>query len=171
MKILIFLHGTTIMHAGALGCIREERVKQVLKRESSVNDFISYVPVGNAVKKLQIWNKQGGEICYLSSHKKIEDINNDKFVLHKHNFTEGQIFFRQGSEEYKDIAEKVLPDILIEDDCESIGGTKEMTISNISPKIKAKIKSIIVKEFEGVDHLPDNLSDLQNYFPNNKDSI
>ncbi len=81
------------------------------------------------------------------------------------------MFFRQGGEEYKDITEKVLPDILIEDDCESIGGVKEMTISDISQNLKAKIKFILIKEFQGIDHIPDDLSDLQNYNPNNDDSI
>ncbi|MHA2246522.1 MAG: hypothetical protein ACXADY_16390 [Candidatus Hodarchaeales archaeon] len=39
-------------------------------------------------------------------------------MLNKHHFPEGEIFFRQEGEEYKEIAEKVLPDILIEDDYE-----------------------------------------------------
>lgn len=69
----------------------------------------------------------------------------------------------QKSEEYKDIAERIIPDILIEDDCESIGGAKEMTITNVIPKIKKKIKSIVVKEFAGIDDLPDDLSKLKKY--------
>ncbi|OGE71166.1 hypothetical protein A2617_01400 [Candidatus Daviesbacteria bacterium RIFOXYD1_FULL_41_10] len=56
--------------------------------------------------------------------------------------------------------ENVLPDILIEDDCESIGGEIEMCYPNIKPEIKEKIKHIIVKEFQGIDHLPDNLDEL-----------
>jgi len=53
-----------------------------------------------------------------------------------------------------------MPDILIEDDCESIGGKNEMTITHINPKLKTKIKSITIKEFEGIDHLPDKISEL-----------
>ena len=42
MKILlIFLHGTTIMHRNAAGKTREERVKQSLGREESVLDYVS----------------------------------------------------------------------------------------------------------------------------------
>ena len=52
MKILVFLHGTTIMHKNAVGHTREEIVKQVKDKEKSVHDYKSYVPVGNAVKKL-----------------------------------------------------------------------------------------------------------------------
>jgi len=50
---------------------------------------------------------------------------------------------------------------LIEDDCESIGGMEEMTIINIKPDLKKKIKSVVVKEFEGIDHLPDDLKNLR----------
>jgi len=56
-----------------------------------------------------------------------------------------------------------VPDILIEDDCESIGGKKEMTITFIKPKIKQKIRSVIIKEFSGINDLPDNLHELLKY--------
>lgn len=160
MRILVFLHGTLIMHKNAKGKTREERVKQVLKREKSVQDFVSYIPVGNSVEKLNSWEKQGAEIIYLSSHEKAGDLEKDKLVLKKYNFPEGQILYRQSEESYKDIAEKIIPDILIEDDCESIGGKKEMTITFINPDIKRRIKSIVVKEFSGIDDLPDKLDDL-----------
>ena len=49
---------------------------------------------------------------------------------------------------------------LIEDDCESIGGEKEMTITFVKPEIKQKIKSIVVKEFSRIDDLPNEVSNL-----------
>ena len=49
---------------------------------------------------------------------------------------------------------------MIEDDCESIGGEKEMTITFVKSEIKQKIKSIIIKEFNGIDHLPDNVEEI-----------
>ena len=55
------------------------------------------------------------------------------------------------------MAERETPDILIEDDCESIGGEKEMTYPHIREDLKSKIKSLVVKEFGGIDHLPDNI--------------
>jgi hypothetical protein len=70
-------------------------------------------------------------------------------------------FFRKQGEEYKDVTERVLPDVLIEDDCESIGGDIEMTYSYIRPEIKKKIKSVVVKEFAGIDHLPDTIAELK----------
>ena len=160
MKILVFLHGTLIMHKNGEGKTREERVRQVLDKDLSVFDYISYVPVGNAVKKLKFWQTQGAEILYLSSHETAEDVEKDKSVLEKYEFPRGQIFYRQNGESYKDIAEKITPDILIEDDCESIGGTKEMTITFVRPEIKKMIKSVVVKEFSGIDHLPDSIKDL-----------
>jgi len=160
MKILIFLHGTTIMPKSGIGKSREERVKQSKEREASVLDYINYVPVGESVKKLKEWKKQGAEIIYLSSHENEEDVNKDKLVLKKYGFPSGKIVYRKNGESYSDIAERISPDILIEDDCESIGGEPEMTITNVKSLIKKKIKSIVIKEFSGIDNLPDKLSDL-----------
>lgn len=162
MKILVFLHGTLIMHKNAEGKTREEIVRQVLNNEPSVRDFISYIPVGNAAEKLKNWQKQGAEILYLSSHKNKDDVEKDKLVLEKYNFPEGPVFWRQNGESYKDIAEKIIPDVLIEDDCESIGGEKEMTITFVKPDIKKKIKSVVIQEFGGIDDLPDDLKFFKN---------
>lgn len=46
------------------------------------------------------------------------------------------------------------------DDCESIGGEPEMTYPHIRADLKPKIKSIVVKEFQGIDHLPDSIEEL-----------
>lgn len=163
MKIMVFLHGTVIMHKSALGRSREERVKQVIDRENSVLDFTSYIPVDNAVAKLSSWHEQGAEISYLSSHKKIEDIQKDKSVLRKYNFPNGEILFRKSGEDYKDIVERIIPNLMVEDDCESIGGEKEMVYPHLKPEVRLRTKSIVVKEFGGLDHLPDEMSDLINY--------
>jgi hypothetical protein len=160
MKIMVFLHGTAIMHKNALGRTRIERVKQVFDGDESLYDFAAYVPVGDAVQKLRTWIQQGTEIVYLSSHRNVEEVEQDRVVLRNYGFPDGQIFFRQGDESYKDVAERVLPDILIEDDCESIGGEAEMTYPHIRPDLRAKIKSVVVKEFGGIDHLPDDISGL-----------
>lgn len=148
------------MHKSAERKSREERVQQVRNKDSSVLDYTSYIPVSNATEKLKSWEKQGAEILYLSSHETPDDVEKDKSVLEKYDFPKGQIFYRQNGESYKDIAERIIPDILIEDDCESIGGEKEMTITFVKPEIKKKIKSIVVKEFSGIDNLPDKIDDL-----------
>lgn len=160
MKILVFLQGTVIMH----------------KNDDSVENCKSYLPIGNAVEKLHNWKKQGAEICYLSALTQSknargdervsgkEDIKADEIVLKKHGFPVGKIYRRKSGEEYKDVVARIkrLPDILIEDDCESIG-RNEMTYPSLVPELKAKIKSIVVKECGGIDHLPDKISALLNF--------
>ncbi|TSC98211.1 MAG: Uncharacterized protein Greene101447_174 [Parcubacteria group bacterium Greene1014_47] len=159
------------MHKNAVGKTREEIIEQVKAQGESVRDFSSYVPIGNAVDKLKKWTKQGAEIFYLSAlteDKKArgdeiigkEGIKVDQEILNRYGFPKGEIYHRQKGESYAQIAEKIVPDILIEDDCESIGGEKAMTITFVRPEIKKMIKSVVVKEFSGVDHLPDNIKDL-----------
>jgi len=172
MKILIFLQGTLIMHKSAVGKTREEIIEQVKAQGESVRDFSSYVPIGNAVVKLKRWVEQGAEIVYLSAlteDKKArgdeiigkEGLKFDQEILDRYGFPKGEIYHRQKGESYADIAEKIVPDILIEDDCESIGGEKEMTITFIKLEIKRRIKSIAIKEFGGIDHLSDDLENLR----------
>lgn len=161
IKIAVFLHGTTIMHKNASGLKREEIIKQVLVRDKSVQEFESYIPVGNAPKKLFRWKTQGARISYLSSHNNTKDVKKDKIVLKKYGFPRGKVFYWKNEERNNDIVEKIMPDILIEDDCESIGGKKEMIVTDLKPEIKKKIKSTVTKEFEGIDHLPDNIQELK----------
>ena len=52
-----------------------------------------------------------------------------------------------------------MPDILIEDDCESIGAD-EITYPHIREDLKTKIKSVVVREFQGINHLPDSIEEL-----------
>ena len=160
MMIMVFLHGTVLMHPSGMGRTRAERVRQVQDGDESLYNFAAYMPVGKAVQKLQTWSSQGAEIVYLSSHTHFEDVERDVAVLRRHGFPEGPVFFRQGDEDYGVVVERVLPDILIEDDCESIGGVAEMTYPQIEPDIKVRIKSIVVKEFGGIDQLPDDILGL-----------
>ena len=64
-----------------------------------------------------------------------------------------KILCREKEEQYNDLVESILPDILIEDDCKSIGGEKEWCITNVKEEIKKNIKSIIVEEFRGIDNI------------------
>ena len=164
MKIMAFLQGTATMHRNAIGLSREERVQQVLDgKDESLRDYASYVPVGDAVRKMLAWQSQGAEIVYLSSHRIAEDVEKDRFVLKKYGFPLGQVFFRQSGQTYAAVTEQVMPDVLIEDDCQSIGGEFEMTYPHIRKELKARIKSIVIKEFGGIDHLPDDIRDLSRF--------
>jgi len=187
MTILVFTEGTVLMHALAKDVSRKERVKQSqaegIQREErniafelnspltkappgSVYDLESYIPVGNAVEKLNQWKQQGATIIYLSSRRVKNEVEAIKKVLQKYNFPDCQNFyFRKPEEDYRDIAERLIPDIIVEDDCESIGGKPEMVYPNMKADLKKRIKSIVVKEFEGLIFLPKRLDELQDYIP------
>jgi hypothetical protein len=160
VKILVFTEGTIIMHRGGVGHSREEVVRQVEEGEKTIHDWISYVPVGDAVTKLETWKNQGAEILYLTSRTAADEVASIKSILRKYKFPGRLLSCREG-EQYNDVAERVIPDIFVEDDCESIGGAGEMTISHVDPEIRKRIKSISVKEFGGIDHLPDDIAALK----------
>lgn len=102
MRLLVFLHGTALMHPGAVGRTRQERVAQVrAAQEPTLHDYDAYVPVGNVVAKLRHWQHQGAQIAY----------------------------------------------------------------PQIRPDRRSRIKSIVVPEFGGIDHLPDSLQDLLAFNP------
>ena len=168
------------MHRNAKGISRDEAVKQsklagiqrMVRKLSfytksqrtaepgSPYDYSSYIPVGHAVEKLIRWKTQGAIILYLTSRRIKEEIEAIKTILEEYNFPDSNnLYFRRQGEDYKEVAERLLPDIIVEDDCESIGGKEEMTYSHIRQDLKVKIKSVVVKEFEGIDHLPDKISD------------
>ncbi|MGH3080359.1 MAG: hypothetical protein ACRDNH_04395 [Gaiellaceae bacterium] len=166
MRLLIFLHGTAIMHPGAVGRRREERVAQVRTRaDTALHDYAAYVPVDGVVAKLQRWREQDAQIDYLSSHRNPADVAKDAFVLEKHGFPPGRVLAREPGESYGDVAGREMPDVLIEDDCESINGAGEITYPQIRRDLRARIKSIIVPEFGGIDHLPDSLDALRTFEP------
>lgn len=169
------------MHGNAKGVSRDEVVRQskqagIQQEERTLSygmkslkkaepgspyDFASYIPVGHAVEKLINWKRQGAVILYLTSRRIKIEIEAIRTVLKKYNFPDANnLYFRQQGEDYKDVAERLMPDIIVEDDCESIGGEIEMTYPHIRENLKKKIKSIVVKEFGGINHLSDNLSDL-----------
>lgn len=152
------------MHKAGIGKTPEERIKQVKEGEPSVSQHESYVPVGKANEKIKSWQDQGAKIVYLSSHRDEEDVRKDIQVLKNYNFPDAPVLYRQGKETYADVAERVMPNILIEDDCESIGGKAEMTYPHIELKKRRLIKSVVVKEFSGIDNLPDNLKELSESF-------
>jgi hypothetical protein len=163
MRIMVFLQGTTVMHKGAIGVSREERIRQVvLGADISLRDFESYVPIEGAVEKLENWKNQGAEILYLSSQRRPDDVEKDRHVLVGYGFPTGRILYRcRECESYASIAEEVSPDLIVEDDCASIGGEPEMTYPNMTENAKRRVKSIVVKEFGGIDHLPDDLRALK----------
>ena len=166
MRLLVFLQGTTIMHPGAAGRSREERVAQArIGADPALHDYAAYIPVDGVVAKLQGWQEAGAQIDYLTSHRSKDDVAKDAFVLQKHGFPAGRVLSRGPGESYGDVAGRELPDVLIEDDCESLDGAGELTYPQIRPDLRARIKSITVPEFGGLDHLPDSLDALLTFEP------
>jgi hypothetical protein len=155
MRLLVLLHGTVLMHAGAVGVTRAERVAQVRAKHPTVREYGAYVPVGDTVAKLRRWQDAGAVADYLSSHRNPDDVALDVLVLRTHDFPAGRVFARLPGETYGDIAGREAPDVLVEDDCESIGAD-QITYPQIAPSVQARIKSIIIPEFGGIDHLPDD---------------
>lgn len=164
MRVLVFLHGTTIMHPGGVGRTRGERVAQVRSSsDPALHDYAAYVPVDGAARKLWRWREQGAQIDYLSSHRNPDDVAKDASVVQKHAFPPGRVLACDPGENYGGVAGREMPDILIEDDCESINGAAEITYPQIPPDMRRRIKSIIVPEFGGIDHLPDSLDELWSF--------
>jgi hypothetical protein len=160
MRILVFTEGTLFIGGNVAHLSRQERIRAVreeIARQAAGEpiNFRDEVPAGSAVEKLHTWKHQGIEIMYLTSRIRPDEIEDIRYVLSKYGFPEG--------EAYKDVAERVLPDVLIEDDCESIGGEVEMTYPHIRPALRARIKSIVIPEAGGIDHLPDDVAALMGY--------
>ncbi len=153
MKLLIFTEGTILMHESAIGKLRKEIVRQVIEKDPSVKDYYNYVPIKNAVQKLKEWQEKGAKIYYLTSRKSKEEVKAIESVLKKFNFPKGKLLFRKELETYTKIAEKLNPKVIIEDDCESIGGKTEMIYPNLKNEAKERIRLIAVKEFGGIDEI------------------
>lgn len=143
-KIMLFTEGTILSH----------------KNLRNLLNFGTYIPIGDCVKKIQSWEQQGAEILYCTSRRSKRQVTDILSVLTQYGFTGTRLYYRVPRQKYKDIIETVMPDILIEDDCKSIGGSIQMCITYVKPEVKNKITSIIVPEFEGIEHLPDKITDF-----------
>jgi hypothetical protein len=119
----------------------------------------SYIPIGKAVDIIKDWQQQGADIIYCTSRRGKQAKNIAKLLL-KYGFVGSKLYYREKAQNYKNIVETVRPDVLIEDNCMSIGGSWQMCITHVEPQIRNTIKSIVVKEFMGIDCLPHDLQKL-----------
>ncbi len=155
--ILVFTEGTVLMHSSGAGLRREDVVRQAqLGKDPSLAQFAGYVPIGEAAAKLRGWHRAGAAIVYLTSRRTPDEIRAIRGVLRASRFPRGRLAFRRGEEGYADVAARVLPTVLGEDDCESLGGEPEMTYPNLPEPLKRKVRSVVVMEFAGIDQLPDD---------------
>jgi len=119
-----------------------------------------YVTINLCVEKINRWYKQGARMAYLTSRRKPADVAAIARILTDAGLPGYGLYYRGKGEEYHHIAEQLIPDVLIEDDCRSIGGSRNWTITYVRPDIKRRIHSIVVREFGGIDDLPDTLYGL-----------
>lgn len=160
MRLMIFLQGTVLMHQAGIDRTRAERVEQSrVGTDPSLRDSATYVPIGDAAQKLRSWDAQGARIAYLTSHRDPEEVARDAAVLVRHGFPSGRLLSRGPEMSYGDVVEREMPDIFVEDDCESIGAG-EIAYFQVGSDLRRRIRSVIVPEFGGIDHLPDSLSSL-----------
>ena len=78
------------------------------------------------------------------SQKEVSDIQN---VLDQNSFPKEYWNIEKWVRNIKMLRKRVMPDVLIEDDCESIGGEIEMSYPHIKDELRARIRSVVVKEF------------------------
>jgi len=135
----------------------------ILKPESwsALYNHKAYIPIGESVWKIRRWQEQGAKIIYCSSRKN-KQARSMAELLKKFGFVGEFLAVREKNEKYQDIVEKIRPDILIEDDCKSIGGSWQMCITNVNAELKQRILSIVVPEFKGIDILPECIEELKN---------
>jgi hypothetical protein len=67
---------------------------------------------------------------------------------------------RQDCEDYASLVERLQLDVLVEDDCESIGGAAETCAAQLSSQGKRSPPCVVVPEFSGLAGLPDNPAEL-----------
>ncbi len=142
VKLLIFAEGTATQHPS----------------EEKFFDVPSFIPTKGTVEKLRSWQRWDAEIRYLTSQRWDGNPQAVEATLRRFHFPPGILHYREEGEEYVDVVKRIHPDILIEDDCRSIG-RQEM----ITPKLKPdwNIHGIVVPEFGGLSHLPDDPQELR----------
>ena len=148
------------MHATAAGRPRAERVRQSRERGRAVLDFAGYGPADGAVEKVLAWQRRGAVICYLSSHQNAADVELDRAVLARWDFPAGTVFWRQPGEGYAGVARRAQADVVVEDDCESIGGAGQTTAAGLAALPGRAVTCVVVPEFGGLAHLPDDPTQL-----------
>ena len=127
IKIMIFTEGTVLKPKNNFGLF----------------NFSSYVPIDDCVSKIQSWQQEGAEIVYCTSRNSKRQVNQIVSLLKNYHFAGTKLYYREPKQKYSDIIEIVMPDILIEDDCKSIGGQWQMCIT-YNTEIKGEDKDTIV---------------------------
>lgn len=135
-KIMIFVEGT----------ILKPKYNNILSRIS----MTTYIPINNAIETLKKWQEEGYEVIYLTSLKGRRAMKMAQH-LDELGFTGSMVGYRQKNQDYATLIKEELPDILIEDNCLSVGGEQNMCYNLLNDELKKEIKHIVVEEFKGID--------------------
>ena len=136
------------------GLSRSDRVALSRARDPEAIDRAPVASEG-AVEKLRAWDRAGAEIVYLSARRTPEGQREDADALERLGFPRGRVLSRANGESYGDVAARERPDVVVEDDCESIGAA-EMTYPQLPAELRARVRSVVVPEFGGLAHLSDD---------------
>jgi hypothetical protein len=71
---------------------------------------------------LKSWSEHGAELAYFTPARKQETVEKRNAALKKHGFPEGPLYSRGETKSYAEAAQEIQADVIVEDDCESIGG-------------------------------------------------
>ena len=139
-----------------VGETREDIVQRSRERAVKRGPLGELIPIAHSVSKVTSWKNHGAEIFYMTAAKKPENVRRSEEALRRWSFPEGVLLARKNDESYANVAMREKPDVIVEDDCESIGGAKEMVHPNLPENMKQLIASVVLREFEGIDNLPDD---------------
>lgn len=114
MRVMIFIEGTTFYTRPLLFLFSKH----------------GYKPIKNAVKTVNALYDKGHEI-YLCSYVRKNRCDFIKSIIDFFGMRYTEIVCRDKGEKYRKIVERLRPDILIDDDCKSIGGLKECCITDV----------------------------------------
>jgi hypothetical protein len=81
-------------------------------------------------------------------------------VICRHGFPAGPVYGRRQGEDYGPLVERLGLDVLVEDDCESIGGGAQTCASPLGLAGSRSVRCIVLPEFSGRADLPDNPAQL-----------
>jgi ribonucleotide monophosphatase NagD (HAD superfamily) len=137
-KIMIFVEGTIL--------------KPKHNNIFSKMNMTGYVPINNSIETIKKWQEEGYEIIYLTSLKSRKAMKMAQH-LDELGYTGSMVEYRQKNQNYATLIKDELPDILIEDDCKSIGGMENTCYNLLDEKTKKYIKHIVVEEFGGIDNV------------------
>ena len=139
-------------------------VSRVRAGHPTIGDYAAYVPVDGAVAKLHRWQDAGAQIDYLSSHRNPDDVALDAFVLREHGFPMGRAVAARLARVMATWPGARRPTSSSKTTARALGAD-QITYPQIPPDVRARIKSIVVPEFGGLDHLPNRPQALLTFEP------